>query len=449
MRLVVIGGVAAGLSAATRAKRLDPSIEVMVLERGEVISYSACGLPYYVEGLLPRVEDLVRYTPEEFSRQRDVTVRTGADVAEIAHPRREVRLVGGERVRYDRLVIATGARPDTASLPGSEQPHVLTLHTPNDAQRLSHFVEDHKPRSAAVVGGGYIGVEAAEALRTRGLKVTLFEATGSLLGRTDEWFVRKVSGWLATFGIEVRLATRVDAIEPDRVCAVPAEVVVAAPGLKPNVGLAEQAGIDLGRTGAIRVNDMLETNFGGVYAAGDCAEALHRLLDRPVWIPLGTTANKMGRTAGANAAGRRERFQGIVGTSIVRVCGLGVGMTGLAPAQARAEGFRPLWARIDAMEKPAYFRGSRTTVELIADSGTGKLLGGCVMGQDGVAGRTNVIATALTKGVSVEEFAQLDLAYSPPYASVWDPLLIAAQQLEKQLCHPWGCATSRPAAMQE
>ncbi len=432
MKLVVIGGVAAGLSAAARARRLDASVDVLVLEKGDVISYSACGLPYYVEGRVSGLEQLVHYTPEQFARQREVQVRTGATVAAIAHSRRELRLAGSETVRYDRLVIATGARPDTGFLRGTDQLHVSSLHTLQDAERLHLLLKYRNPHTAAVVGGGYIGIEAAEALRTRGAKVTLFEASGSLLGRGDDWFVRKLCDWMARFSIDVRLNTRVEEIEADRVCGVPAEVVVVAPGLKPNVELAVEAGIEIGRTGAIRVNEMLETSLTGIYAAGDCAEALHLVLDRPVWIPLGTTANKMGRIAGANAVGRRERFRGIAGTSIVRACGMGVGLTGLDPARARAEGFQPVWARIQAREKPAYFRGANTTVELTADRRNGRIIGGCVLGEDGVAGRTNVIATAITRRMTVDEFAQLDLCYSPPYASVWDPLLIAAQQLEKQ-----------------
>jgi NADPH-dependent 2,4-dienoyl-CoA reductase/sulfur reductase-like enzyme len=209
--------------------------------------------------------------------------------------------------------------------------------------------------------------------------------------------------------------------------------VVLAAGFKPNVELAAEAGIEIGRTGAIRTDDRMETNLRGIYAAGDCAEVGHLVTGRPTWIPLGTTANKTGRVAGANAAGGRARFAGIVGTSIVKVFDLGFATTGLTASQARAEGFSPVVVQIEAKSKPGYFGGSKTWVELVADRATRKLLGGSVVGEDGAAGRVNVIAAALQSGMRVDQFEQLDLAYSPPYATVWDPLLIAAQQLMKEL----------------
>jgi NADPH-dependent 2,4-dienoyl-CoA reductase/sulfur reductase-like enzyme len=201
--------------------------------------------------------------------------------------------------------------------------------------------------------------------------------------------------------------------------------------MRPNTVLAAQAGVHLGATGAIQTTDRTETNLHGVFAAGDCAEAFHLVTGRPAWIPLGTTANKMGRVAGAVAAGRRDRFPGIAGTSIVRVCGLGVGVTGLSERQARREGFDPVTARIDARDKPGYFRGRPTSVSLTADRRSGRLLGATVLGEDGVAGRINVVATALTARLDLDQFAMLDLAYSPPFAPVWDPLLTAARQLRK------------------
>jgi NADPH-dependent 2,4-dienoyl-CoA reductase/sulfur reductase-like enzyme len=213
----------------------------------------------------------------------------------------------------------------------------------------------------------------------------------------------------------------------------PADIVVFAAGFKPNVELATEAGIEIGRTGAIRTDDHMETNLRGVYAAGDCAEVGHVVTGRPTWIPLGTTANKTGRVAGANAAGGRERFPGIVGTSIVRVFDWAFATTGLTAALGRAEGFSPVAVQIEAKSKPGYFGGVKTSVELVADRATRRLLGGSAVGEDGAAGRIDVIATALHSGMRIDQFEQLDLAYSPPYSTVWDPLLIAAQQLIKQL----------------
>lgn len=433
MRLVVIGGVAAGLSAAARARRLDPSLEIVVLEKGEAISYAACGLPYYIEGRVAALDDLVVYSPAAFERERRIQVRTRSAVAAICHPRREVVLEGGQRLRYDRLLIATGARPDPAGIAGLGQPHVFTLHTLDDALRLKRFLAEKRPRRAAVIGAGYIGLEVVEALRTSGLKVTLLEAGGDIAGRNDALLIETVTGHLKRFAVDFRPHCPVRAIEPDRVAGVACDLVVVAAGLKPNVELAEQAGVELGRTGAIRVTERMETNLAGVFAAGDCAEATHLVTGKPVWIPLGTTANKMGRVAGANAAGVRERFAGVAGTSIVRVCGLGIGSAGLSEAQARAAGFDAVSAAITALDHPRYYGGRPTSVELVADRRSGRLLGGLVLGEEGVAGRVNVVAAALHKAMTVEEFGQLDLAYAPPFAPVWDPLLIAAQQLARRL----------------
>ena len=431
MALVVIGGVAAGLSAAARARRVDPHLEIIVLEKGPVISYGACGLPYFVEGRIRDASDLIVYTPEYFRKERNIEVRTGARVVAISHPRREVTLESGARVRYEHLVIATGARCDTCGMAGLLA-NVFTLHTLDDATRLRGFLRERKPRNAVVVGAGYIGLEAADALRRNGLRVTVLERSKQLLLRDDDWWAGLVRKQLADNGVELHCGVEVRAIEPDRVADFPADVVVLAAGFKPNVQLAAEAGVEIGRTGAIRTDDRMETNLRGVYAAGDCAEVNHLVTGRPTWIPLGTTANKTGRVAGANAAGARERFGGIVGTSIVAVFGMGFATTGLSASQARAEGFSPAAVQIQAKSKPGYFQGVQTNVELVADRTTGRLLGGSVIGEDGAAGRINVIATALHTGLRVDEFEQLDLAYSPPFSTVWDPLLIAAQQWLKQ-----------------
>ena len=426
MALVVIGGVAAGLSAAARARRLAPQLDIVVLEKGPLISYGACGLPYFVEGRVRDANELLNYTPEYFRKERNIEVRTGARVVSIFHPRREVRLESGERVRYERLVIATGAHCDTCGV-SALPPNAFTLHTIDDAVRLREFLREKQPRNGVVVGAGYIGLEAADALRRNGLRVTVLERSKNLLLREDEWWTGLVRQQLDRYGVELRCGAEVKSLD------FPADVVVLAAGFKPNVPLAAEAGVEIGRTGAIATDDRMETNLRGIYAAGDCAEVGHLVTGRPTWISLGTTANKAGRVAGANAAGGRERFAGIVGTSIVRVFDLAFATTGLNATQARAEGFTPASVRIEAKSKPGYFQGTKTFVELVADRNTRKLVGGSVVGEDGAAGRINVIATALQAGLRADQFDQLDLAYSPPYSPVWDPVLIAAQQLIKEL----------------
>ncbi len=430
MRLLVIGGVAAGLSAAARARRMDAGLEIVVLEKGATISYGACGLPYFIEGRVRRPEQLIVYTPEYFRKERNITVRTGARVTSIAHPLREVLLEGGERVHYDRLVIATGARPRKEDIQGSGLPHVFTLHTLEDAKRLKTYLHERRPKRAVVIGAGYIGIEAADALRRNGLGVTILEQSPYVLHRADAELTKVVRERLERFRVNLHTGTRVASIEPDRAGDIPCDLVILAMGLRPNVEMAAEAGVEVGRTGAIRVDERMQTGLSGVYAAGDCAETTHLVTGRPVYLPLGTTANKMGRVAGANAAGRLERFAGIVGTAIVNVFGMGVATTGLSVEQARTEGFMPASARITARSRPGYFGGRPITVELVADASTRRLLGGSVWGEDGVEGCINTMATALHNRMSVEDIAQLDLAYAPPFSTVWDPVLIAAQQLK-------------------
>src|ERR1017187_1603539 len=353
MALVVVGGVAAGLSAAARARRIDPRLEIVVLEKGPVISYGACGVPYCVEGGVREARQLMGYTPEYFRRERNIEVRTGARVTSISHSRREVTLESGARLRYEHLVIATGARCDTSGFAGAEQPHVFTLQTLDDAERMRRFLREKRPKSAVVIGAGYIGLEAADALRRNGLQVTVLERSTHALGRDDPAFTAAVRRQLEAHCVELRCGVEAHEIGPDRVADIPCDMVVIAAGFKPNVELASQAGVETGRTGAIRTDDRMQTNLNGVFAG-----------------------------------------------------------TGLSAAQARAEGFSPVSARIEAYSRPGYYDPRRTTVDLIADRPTGRLLGGSVIGEDGAAGRINVIAAALHAHLRVEDFEQLDLAYS-------------------------------------
>lgn len=424
MRLVVVGGVAAGMSAASRARRVDPGLEIVVLEKGGRVSYGACGLPYLIEGQVTSVSQLEAQPKEFFERSRDIRVRTGAEVVAVRHASREVVLKSGERVRYDKLVWAAGARPVERFTGGK----VFTLHTDVDAEALKRFILDRRPRTAAVVGGGYIGLEMATSLRAQGMKVTLFNARTDLLNREDAWLTDLVKRRLEECGVEVHLNQTV--ADP---VALPFDMILAATGLKPNIEAIAEAGAETGRTGALRVSDRQETSLGGVWAAGDCCETRHLVSGAGVWIPLGTTANKTGRVAGANAAGKMERFEGIVGTSIVRAAGLSIATTGLSAAQARREGLRPVSVEITDMNRPGYFWPRRLWVQLIADRMNGRLLGGAVVGEEDASGRVNVLAAALHARMKVSALDQLDLAYAPPYATVTDPILTAARRLAKLL----------------
>lgn len=433
MRLVVIGGVAAGLSAASRARRLDPHLDIVVLEKGSTISYSACGLPHLIAGIVPHPENLQVYTPQFFRTQRRIDVRTNCEVVAIRHSSRQVVLQSGEKLAYDRLIIATGSRPKKPELDIEPGAPVFYLHTLDDAIKINDYLASHSPKKAVVLGAGYIGLELAEALRRRGLAVTVLESSADVLHRNEPLLTHIVQEHLKKFGIELLLNTRAQCVHRNGVDQIPADMVVVATGITPNVELAQEAGVRLGQSGAIAVDEFMQTNLHGVYAAGDCAEAYHRILARPVHLPLGTTANKMGRVAGANAAGRRERFHGVVGTAVVKICDLEVGFTGLSVAQTRSAGFRPVAVTIEANTRPKYYWPSKLTVQLIADRTTAKLLGATIIGEEAVLARLNTIAAALFHQMTVEEFSFLDLGYNPPVSPVWDPVLIAAQQLLHEL----------------
>ncbi len=430
MRLAIIGAMGAGLSAALRARRVNSSLDIVVLEKGEVISCSACGLPYYIEGRVTSTSDLLARAPEYF-RERRIEIRTGVTVRQIRHSRRDLVLGGGDTLAYDRLIIATGARPDRSALGSNAPLSSFELHTLDDAIRLREFLETRQPRRAVVIGAGYVGLETADVLRARGLEVTLLEPTDYVLGRPDGAMTGVVREELGRAGIDLRLATRVSQVETGRVNDIPCDLIVSATGFLPSAELASEAGVQLGTTGAIAVDDRLESNLAGVFAAGDCAEARHLVTGRPAYIPLGTTANRMGRVAGSSAAGGRERFLGIVGTSILRVCKLGLAVTGLLPAEARKEGFEPIWHQVTALDHVKYFKGRPTTVYLVGDRRTRRLLGGWVCGEAGVPGRINLIAAALTCRMRIDEFEQLDLAYTPPFSPLRDPLQVAANELLK------------------
>ncbi|MCS7024470.1 MAG: FAD-dependent oxidoreductase [Bryobacteraceae bacterium] len=420
MHLVVIGGVAAGLSAASRARRLDPKLEITVVEKSRHISWAACGLPYFLEGRVAKLDQLQIYSRDFFESQRKIRIRTEAEVVAVSYPRRQLRLRTGEIIPFDKLIFATGAFR-ACHIPGA-----FRIDTWEDAEQLKSHLERQRPRQAAIVGSSYIGLEAAEMLRAHGLKVTLYEARKDVLGREDPWLTGRVVPHLQRCRIEFRPETRVtDLVSP--------ELTLLACGLQPNSNLAREAGVETGARGAICVNERMETNLADIYAAGDCAETLHLVTGRPDWIPLGTTANKMGRVAGTVAAGGREKFPGIVGTGILRVCGLCVAFTGLSEAMARSEGFLPVSVTVEAREKAVYFQGRPTSVQLTADRRTGRLLGACLVGEEAAAGRINVLAVALSQRMTVDQLAWLDLAYAPPYSTVWDPVLIAAQQLRKLL----------------
>lgn len=446
--LLVIGGDAAGMSAASRARRANPALHITALEATRHVSYSACGLPYLVAGLVPDGSRLVARTPEQF-RVQQIEVLTEQRAMAIDLARGSVRArdatTGAEAEHYfDRLVIGTGARPRALGLPREDLPGIFRLHDLDDGAALRAWATGADVRSAVVVGGGYLGVEMVETFLSLGLRVTVVQRGRQVLGNLEPDLAAQVQAEMERQGASVHLQRTVAGIEGDPrrgVRAVvldsgeriEAELLLVAVGVVPNAEIAATAGLRLGARGAIAVDATQRTSDDVVFAAGDCAEAYHRVLGGPDWIPLGTTANKQGRVAGENAAGGQALFGGMLGTAITRVCDLEVARTGLSLAQATAAGRAAVAVTIHSTDVAGYFPGAAPlTVCLVGERGTGRLLGGQLVGGGG-AKRVDTVATALHAGLAADDLGQVDLAYAPPFSSVWDPVLVAAQALAREL----------------
>ncbi|MBQ0992816.1 FAD-dependent oxidoreductase [Micromonospora sp. PSH03] len=446
-RLIVIGGDAAGMSAASQARRRRDrgDLEIVVFERGHFTSYSACGIPYWISGLVPGPEALIARTPETFRTEYAMDVRMRHEVTAIDLERREVvarDLKGGGEVRerFDDLMYATGAVPVKPSWAITDAGGVFGMQTLDDGAALRDWLDaDPQPRRAVVVGGGYIGVEIAEALIQRGLSVTLVEAGEQPMSTVDSDMGELVAEAMRGLGITIRGSLPVTGLEErdGRVSAVvtaegpiPTDVVVMGLGVRPNAALAEAAGLPLGPTGAIRVDRRMRVpGHPGVWAAGDCVETLHRISGLPVHVPLGTHANKQGRVAGINIGGGYATFTGVIGTAVTKVCDLEVGRTGLRERDATAAGFEFVSVIAESTNRAGYYPGARPmTVKLIAERPSGRLLGAQIVGWSEAAKRIDSLAVALWNGMTVDDMTQLDLGYAPPYAPVWDPVLIAARK---------------------
>jgi len=447
-RLIVIGGCAAGMSAASKARRLNPDLEIIVYEKTGFVSYASCGLPYYISGLIDDHNKLVVRTPAQFAKQ-DIKVHLHHEVTEIDTKNRRVRVAnledGGSRYEsYDKLLITTGGRP--ALLPDVSLDNlsgVFVMRTVEDGVAIREFIQRERPRRAVIVGTGYIGVEAAESFHALGLETTVIGRPPQVLKRFDADMAQLVQDEMESKGIRLSLGDEVKALEGDtqgRVRRVissrgtfEADLVLLALGVRPNVALAEAAGVALGQTGAIATDARMRTNLPDVFSAGDCAEAYHRITGRGAYLPLGTTANKQGRVAGANLGGGQAGFEGIVGTAITRVLDVYAALTGLSEKEARQLGYAVQSTTIQAGSRAHYYPGGRPMhVRLVVEEGSGRLLGGQIVGDEGAGPRIDVLATALHKGMTVEELARLDLAYVPPIAPVWDPLLVAANVALKE-----------------
>jgi NADPH-dependent 2,4-dienoyl-CoA reductase/sulfur reductase-like enzyme len=447
-RLVVIGGDAAGMSAAAQAKRMRPELKVTAFEEGPYTSYGACGMPYYIEGLIEKPEDLIARSPETFKRKNDIDAHVLHRVEQIDLKKKAVlvRDLQADKTfwkEYDQLHIATGAVPIRPKLPGVDAEGIHSLSIIPDSVKIHQEIEKRSPKRAVVIGGGYVGLEMAEALLARGLEVSLVELLPQVMSTLDQDMAELVADNLRAMGVTLYLGEGVESFEVsgDRVSGVktskrllPADLVILGIGIQPNVALAKEADVPLGETGAILVDDRMHTEIPDVWAAGDCVESTHLVSGRKIFIALGTVANKQGRVAGINLGGGDTRFPGVVGTAITKVGETEVARTGLSAREAETLRLDHVTAYVKARTRAKYYPGGGSAaIKVVAERSTSRFLGGQIVGPPGAGKRIDIFATALHAGMRVPEMLYLDLAYAPPVSPAWDPVLIALRQIAGKL----------------
>jgi NADPH-dependent 2,4-dienoyl-CoA reductase/sulfur reductase-like enzyme len=436
-RLVVVGGDAAGMAAASVARRRRSDLEIVAIERGRWTSTSACGIPYLVGGEVGAIDDLVARTPEQFRAMR-IDVRTEHEAVGLDLVARQVtvhNVVHGRtfKLGFDLLHLATGAIPRRPEVPGVDADHVHGVQTLGDARRLLDDAATSRPERVVVVGSGYIGLELAEAFTRRGASVTVVDRGTEVMASLDPDMGSLVGRALRARGIEVRLGETLEGVEAGAVHTsagvLPADLVILGLGSQPDTALAAEAGLALGVDGALVVDRRQRASAEGVWAAGDCCQSVHLVSGRPVHQALGTVANKQGLVAGINIGGGYATFPGVVGTAITRLCDLEVARTGLNERQAAAAGFGTVTARVETTVTAGYLPDAgKMTVKLVVETATGRVLGAQIVGSVGAAKRIDTVATALSARLDVTDLLMLDLAYAPPFSSAWDPVQVAARR---------------------
>ncbi|MDD5339185.1 MAG: FAD-dependent oxidoreductase [Dehalococcoidales bacterium] len=441
-KIVVIGGTACGPKAAARARRLDQAAKITIIEQRENLSTATCGLPYFLSGAV-RERDLVARGTDYFRKVFDMTVLTGIKAIKIDRQSRQVEVVEiktdkHQTLDYDKLVIATGTTPTVPNWEGKDLKGIFTLSNIPDASGILKHIATLKNKEAVIVGAGLIGLEAAENLVTMGFKVTVLEALGwPLPALLDEEIAAQVEKHLIAKGVNLKFGQRVTGFKGDAEgnvnkvmlgeAGINAGLVILSLGVKPNAALAKEAGIEIGATGGIAVNEYLQTSDPDIYAGGDCVEVVNLLTKKKTLVPLGSTANKHGRIIGTNVTGGKDKFPGVVGTGVVKIFDYNVGRAGLNEKQATDAGYDIVTSLAPSSDHAGYYPNPKSImIKLIAEKGSGRLLGGQVIGPGDAVKRTDVLATALTLGMTVEDLANTDLGYAPPYNSAMDPLHHAA-----------------------
>lgn len=446
MKLLVIGGVAAGMSAASKARRLMPDMDITVFEKTGYVSYGSCGLPYFIGGYVKNPEDLLAYPIDFFRKKRNIDVRIYHLVKEIVPPENKITVENLEQNRveeykYDKLVISTGAYARVPEDLTENKKGVFTLRNVEDGINLRSFIQKNKPQSAVIIGAGNIGIEMVDIFNLLNIKTIVVEKLPQILPHLDSDMAELVENHLKDHGVEIIKSTGVKSLGGNGVVnsiilederKIDTDFVLISTGAAPSSSLARDAGIETGRFNGIRVNEKMETSEKNIYAAGDCIEVKNIITNQDVYLPLGTTANKTGKIAGENAAGGNAIFAGISGTSILKTIDLEVAKTGLNIGEASASGFDADFVMIKSLNKAHYYPGHKYLwLKIVFEKKTGKLLGAQIVGE-GASQRIDVITAALYGNLTVKDLSQLDISYAPPFAPVWDPILIGANQAVKK-----------------
>ncbi|HCL78553.1 MAG TPA: flavoprotein oxidoreductase [Synergistaceae bacterium] len=448
-RFVIVGGDAAGMSAAGQTRNLQPDAEIVVYEKSGYSSYSACGIPYYVAGMVDSSSRLVVRSPEEFKKRQNIDVRIRHEVLSIDPGAGKVlvRDLESDREFFDffgKLLLATGASPFIPPIEGADAKGIFSLGPLESGIAARAYVDEYHPKHAVVIGGGYIGLEMAEAFGcVRDLKVTLVDRSPQIMTTFDPDMAEHIAEAIRGIGTEIRLGEelrgfeskngRVSAVITDK-GTIPADVVVMGLGVRPNSKLAEEAGIALSVRNAVAVDKTMRTSHPAVWAAGDCAATVHLMTGQPFWVALGTVANKMGRVAGIVMGGGEASFPGVVGTAMSKHCGSEVARTGFSEKEAKDLGLAYRTASVKSITRAGYYPGVEPMhVKLLGEEGSGRLLGGQIVGGQGAAKRVDILATAIQGKMTVQNLVDLDLGYAPPFSMAWDPVQVAGRELLKKI----------------
>lgn len=445
MKVVIVGGVAGGATAATRIRRLDEHAEIIIFERSGYISYANCGLPYYIGGVIEDPEELTLQTPESFNTRFRIDVRVKHEVIDIDAQRKTVRvrnLDNGEEFEesYDKLILSPGAKPTRPNLPGIDNDLLFSLRTVEDTFRIRQFVEEKKPKTAVMIGGGFIGLEVAENLCELGIDVTVVQRGNQVMKTLDYDMASIIHSKLRSSGINLKLNADVIGFEKTETGlnvllkddkSIQADMVLLAIGVSPENTLAKKAGLELGLKGAVVVNDKMETSVTDIYAVGDAVQVKHTVTGNDAVISLAGPANKQGRIAADNICGLDSHYKGSMGSSVIKLFDLTAASTGLTERTAKAEGISYDKVILSPASHAGYYPGAKImTMKVIYEKDTLKILGAQIIGQEGVDKRIDVLATAISAGIKADMLKDLDLAYAPPYSSAKDPVNMAGFMIE-------------------